>query len=383
MTETLSRRALNRATLERQLLLRRHSMPAGDAIEHLVGMQAQAPNSPYVGLWSRLEGFRTEELAALIESRRAVRTWLMRSTIHLVSARDCLALRSVTQPVSDRGFRTIVAPGLPGVDVREVIETARRLLAERPMTRVQLGLLLAERWPGHEPAALVYAVSYVMPVVQVPPRGVWGRSGPATIVPVETWLGCPVDADPRPDVLLLRYLAAFGPATVMDAQAWSGLTRLREIADRLGSRLRRFRGEAGEDLLDVPDAPLPPPDTPAPPRFLPEYDNLLLSHADRARVIPDRRRVPLPPGNGGSVGTFLLDGVFGGTWRVERGKDGRRAATPSATLVIQPFGRLAARDRAALEDEGARLLAFAAGEAAEHDVRTLVSHEVAPTLSLG
>jgi Winged helix DNA-binding domain len=362
MGDVLSRRALNRATLRRQLLLGRHRMPAASALEHLVGMQAQAPSSPYVGLWTRLAGFRTDELASLITERQAVRGPLMRATVHLVTAHDFLALRPVVQPVLEGSFTgSPFGRKLAGVDRGALFAAARSLLDERPRTRAELGPLLGARWPDHDTTSLAYAVSYLVPLVQVPPRGVWGRSGPAAWAVAETWLGRPLDQDPSPDRTVLRYLAAFGPASVADIQTWSGLTRLREVTDRLRPTLRTFRDEDGNQLLDLPDAPRPDPDTPAPPRFLPEYDNLLLSHADRSRVITDGRRPPLYPGNGGAFGTVLLDGFHRGTWKIIRG--------PVATLVVEPFAPLSTADRTALTGEGERLLHFAAPGAEAYEIQ--------------
>lgn len=365
--EVLSQRALNRALLARQMLLQRTSLPAADAIEHLVGMQAQAPLAPYVGLWTRLEGFRTEELARLISERRAVRAALMRRTVHLVTARDCLMLRSLMQPVLVSGFASSpFARHLAGMDMPALIEAGRALLAERPRTRVELGKLLRERWPERDATSLAYAVSYQVPLVQVPPRGIWGSStqGQATWTAMEAWLGRPLDQDPSPDDVVLRYLAAFGPASVMDIRTWSVLPGLRAVTERLRPRLLTFRDERGRELFDLPEAPRPDPETPAPVRFLPEYDNVLLSHADRTRVMSADRNTPLFPGNGGALGCVLVDGFYRGNWKITRHRQ-----QDSATLTIQPFEPLSSPDRDALAEEGARLLAFAAAGAGTYDVQ--------------
>lgn len=364
----LTEQALNRATLARQMLLARQELPAATALTRLAGMQAQAPDAPYVGLWSRLAGFRTAELAGLVSTRQAVRIPLMRTTIHLVTADDALMLHPLTRPVHARAFASnAFARNIAGVDWDALRAAGRSLLAEKPRTRAELAPLLAARWPGFDPTSLAYGVTYLEPVVQVPPRGLWGQAGPAAWAPAEAWIGRPFDPAPSPERLVLRYLAAFGPATVADIQAWSGLTRLGEITERLRPGLCVFTGPGGAELLDLPDAPRPDPDTPAPPRFLPEYDNLLLSHADRGRVNPGGHPVPLYPGNGGRCGMLLLDGRFRGTWRITAG--GRRnAAKDTATLLIQPFAALPGADEAALTEEGTALLGFAAAQAARHEV---------------
>ncbi len=345
---SLSRRALNRTLLERQLLLRRAEMPARRAIERLIAMQAQVPNAPYVGLWARLEGFQPSELAGMVERREAVRLTLIRCTVHLVTARDCLALLPAAQPVRERGWASSpFARGLAGMDLAAVGEAGRALLDERPLGTPELGRLLGERWPERDRSSLAYAVRYLVPIVQVPPRGLWGATARPAYATVESWLGRPPEPAASLDGLVLRYLVVFGPATVGDVQAWSGLTGLRPVVEALRPRLRTFRDERGRELFDVPDAPLADPDTPAPPRFLPEYDNVLLAHDDRTRVLPDDRRAAL------FSRSLLVDGFVRGTWTIAR-------QAGAATLTVELYEPLASRDQAAVEEEGCRLLAFAA-----------------------
>jgi hypothetical protein len=360
----LGRRALNRATLARQLLLRRHALSAVDVIAHLVGLQAQTPHSWYLGLWTRLEGFTPDEVVDLLTGRQLVRVALMRSTIHLVTADDCLALRPLVQPVIERSTNGAFGRRLAGLDRTELAAAGRALLETEPLTFSDLGRRLAERWPDRDPAALAQAVRAALPLVQVPPRGLWGRSGPIAHTTAEAWLGRTLEAAPSVEQLVLRYLAAFGPASVRDVQTWSGLTRLREVIEQLRSRLVMFRDEHDVELFDLPEAPRPDPDTPAPPRFLYDFDNLLLSHADRSRVVTEAyRRQEFPP-DGPMPNIFLIDGFTHGTWVIRR--EGRRA-----TLAIQPFTPLAHEQAEALADEGTHLLAFAAAPAQQRDVQIL------------
>lgn len=335
------------------MLLRRWGLSATEAIEHLVGLQAQAPNPPYVGLWTRLEGFRPDDLAGLILDRRAVRVALMRDTVHLVSARDCLALRPLMQPVFERNLYANRAhrAGIEGIDVEALAAAGRALLEERPRSARELGELLRERWPDRDPASLARAIRHLVPLVQVPPRGIWGKSGPAAHATVEAWLGRTLDPDPSPDQMVLRYLGAFGPATVKDVQAWSGLTRLGEVMDRLRPRLRVFRDEQGKELFDLPDAPRPDPDTPAPARFLPEFDNAILSHADRARIIANDYRKVIASRNGVVPATVLVDGFVRGTWKAQRTRK-------KTTIEIQQFEPLPQENRDALAEEAERLARF-------------------------
>ena len=359
----LDRRALNRALLARQLLLRRHTLPAAAAIEHLVGLQAQVPHTPYVGLWTRLDGFRHEDLAQLMIARRAVRLALMRSTIHLVTARDGLALRPVVQPALDRDlYRTSThGPHIVGLDMSALLAAGRTLLDERPLTAAELGARLHARWPDRDPSSLAYALRTLAPLVQTPPRGLWGLSGQTRYATAEAWLGQPLAPDTAPATMILRYLAAFGPATVGDVQTWSGLTGLRVVVERLRPHLHIFRDERGRELFDLPDAPRPDPATPAPPRFLPAFDNVLLAHADRTRIIADDHR-EIIAAHHLTCGTVLVDGFVCGAWRTERTRG-------TATLVIEPFASLSQEERAAVAGEGEHLVRFIDDGATTFDVR--------------
>ena len=354
----LSERALNRALLGRQMLLGRVKMSAFKAIERLVGMQAQMPSSPYTGLWSRLEGFRHDELSRLISSRRAVRMSLMRCTIHLVTDRDCLALRPVLQSVLERGFYVGSPFGrrIKGIDMQAVLDAGRAALEEKPRTTAELRKLLTQRWPDRDADSLAYAVHYLVPMVQIPPRGLWAGHSLPTFATCEAWLGRSFEASPSPDAMVLRYLVAFGPATVADIQSWSGLVKVREVTERLRPRLRTFRDEKGRELFDVPRGLLPDPEIEVPPRFLPDYDNALLAHEDRSRILAHEHRKLI------GRPTVLVDGFAVGFWKLKR-------EAGSATLVVETLKRISRKDTAAVAAEGAALVDFLAADAKRKDVR--------------
>lgn len=358
----LSRRALNRATLARQLLLAREELPVPAAVHHLVGLNAQEPNIAYLSLWTRLAGFRRQDLTERLLDRTVVRSTLFRGTQHLVSGADFWWLHPVLQPLLTRVQRNTFGRRTAGVDLDELVETARTLLSGRTLTRPELGRLLAEHRPGLDHTALAWSVQYLEPILHPPPSGIWNTRGHTPFELAADVLG-PVDPDPTPTRLVRNYLAAYGPATVADIRAWSGVSGLREVVAGMGADLVRFTDESGRQLFDLPDAPRPDPDVPAPVRFLPAFDNLMLAYADRTRLMTadDRRRICV---DDYIAPTLLLDGLVRGTWTIDHQAD-------TALLIIQPFQRLARTDRAAVADEGARLLTFAAPDHETHEVRIL------------
>jgi hypothetical protein len=332
--EPITNRQLNRATLERQLLLRRASMPLTTAVAKLVGLQAQNPLDPYLALWSRIVGFDPDALGRLVSDRSLVRITVMRGTIHLLTADDALWLRPLTQPVltAELARHREFAPALAGVDLEPIMAIARQLLSNTPLSGPRLRALLADRFPHVDPAALAYACRCLLPLVQAPPRGVWGRTRQVEVVTLESWVRKPLHPTPSRSEMVLRYLAAFGPASVADIANWSRLTGWREVVEKLRPQLLTFRSERSTELFDVPEAPRPDPDSPAPVRFLPEYDNLLLGHADRSRFSPDGDFI----GAARAVkGTVLVDGTVQAIWRFERDAKKRR----SLVVEHQPLPR--------------------------------------------
>ncbi len=343
----LSRRALNRTLLGRQLLLERVERPVVDVVEHLVGLQAQEPIDPYVALWTRIVDFDPMTLSDAIETRTLVRMGTLRTTLHLLTIEDALAIAPLTAEVHRRTFdNTPFAKALVGLDREPVLEAARAALADTPLTPSELGKRLTGTWPDRDPSALAYLARYHLSLVQVPPRGLWRRAARTANTTLETWAGRA--AEPTPiEELLLRYLRAFGPAAVADMRTWSWLTGLREVVDRIRPGLRTFRDEAGRELLDVEDGLLVDEDVPAPIRFLPQYDNVFLSHEDRARISGE-----LSWGvDFGWKGPILIDGGIAAAWRVRR-------SGKSAVMTIELGRRPTPAERQALEAEAERLAMF-------------------------
>jgi len=383
----LDDRALNRALLARQHLLARTGDDVPTVVEHLVGLQAQNPWSPFVGLWSRVEGFSTRDLDAALLARTVVRVAAMRSTVHLLTARDAPVLTALARPVTARELtanpRRRAARDV--VDLDRLVELAAAYVRTEPRVTTDLGARLAEEWPAAHPQDLAAFARALLPLVQVTPRGLWRHPAATTWTTLDAWLPeAAAGADLRDDearrralgTVVLRYLAAFGPASVADVQAWSGLRGLREVVDGLRDRLVALPavparpGGRIRELLDLPDAPRPGGDVPAPVRLLPDYDNVWLSHAQRSRVVADAHRRALQTPNGRMPAAVLVDGSVRATWVLERERAGDRGARrTTATLTVTPLERLSPGERRDVLAESERCVRFVADDADAHAVR--------------
>ncbi|WP_182903350.1 winged helix DNA-binding domain-containing protein [Microbispora sp. H10830] len=351
----LGSRALNRATLARQFLLDRTDAPVLDVIAHLCGMQAQEPQEPFFGLWSRVRAFRPAALDGLLTGRAVVRTHLMRRTVHLVTADDALAWRARHDTMLRQRVLTTYRRELAGLDPDEVAAAGREVMADGlPRTMAELVDALAGRWPAPPRRALgELLVAALIPMAQLPPRGLWRTKAGVRNVPLAIWLGR--DVTPlRPDgpdevgrALVRRYLAACGPAASADLRAWCGLAGLPAAVDAVREELVAFRDERGRQLLDLPGAPRPDPDTPAPVRFLPAFDNALLGYHDRSRIVDDAHRGLSVAG----ARVVLVDGRVAATWDVSAG-----------SVIVTPLRRLSRSDRDAVAKEGRSLESFLSGD---------------------
>ena len=350
VTETLSVRALNRATLARQLLLAREPIPVTDAVGRLCGMQAQEPKPPFLGLWTRLDGFTASELHAALHDRSLIRATMMRATLHLMTGTDYTAFRTTMQPMLQDALR-VLGDRAKGLDLERVVPAARTLLSEGPRTFNEVRALLQEEFPDVNDRALGYAVRLCVPLAMVPTEDRWAFPRTSQFTLADSWLDAPPAPETAMDELMLRYLAAYGPASAADAQTWSGLVSTGETLDRLRPRLRVFTDDKGRELFDLPDAPRPDEDVPAPARFLPEFDSLALAHADRRRVIADEHRPFLTTKNLRVRAVFLWDGFARGLWETEY----KRGV---ATLRLRPFEALPHMALKELTAEGEALLRF-------------------------
>lgn len=360
---SLSLQALNRATLARQLLLERESVTPLRAVQRLAGLQAQLPRPPHLGLWTRLEGYDPKKLSRLVVQRKVVRAPLMRCTLHLVTATDFLAMRGSLQPALTRAMKSALRGRMDGVDLEAVVKAARAHLRRNPGTFEDIRGYLADVFPNADHRALGYAVRTQLPLILVPEDQRWSYPASSDFSLAEEWLDSPVElTDARPHELVKRYLAAFGPATPKDAQTWSGLGNLRETFEELRPRLSVLRDEKGRELFDLPRAPRPHAKVRAPVRYLPDFDNLVLAHDDRSRLLDEAhlKKVSLP--NLRVLPTFLVDGRVAGTWKTE-------ATKKVARLQLTSFADLTAKSRRELEKEGELLLAFVAPEITTREVR--------------
>lgn len=347
----LGNRALGRATLARQLLLERADVPVPDAVAHLCGMQAQEPQEPFIGLWSRLRAFDPAVLSDLLSGRGLVRTHLMRRTVHLLTADDTLAWRARHEAMLRQRVLGTYRRELEGIDLDELAAAGRAVMADgEPRSMAELVGALAARWPAPPPRALgEMLIAALVPVTQTPPRGLWRTKAGVRNVLLSSWLGrqpepaSPDGSDPVGQALVRRYLAAFGPAASADLRAWCGLAGLPAAVSAIREELVSFRDERGRELFDLPGAPRPDPDTPAPVRFLPAFDNAILGYHDRGRIIDDAHRGLSVAGER----VVLVDGRVAATWSVDTG-----------TVVVTPLGRLSQADRTAAAEEGRELAAF-------------------------
>jgi hypothetical protein len=337
----LTLRELNRALLARQLLLERRKLGVQQAVERICAVQAQWPQSPYIGLWTRLTAFTKEQLTRALAQHRVVKTQLFRITLHITSARDYPSFFAVWGPAArDR------TPGTTPEKLEEVTARVRAVALERPLTQAEVEELAGEGMGGFR-----WRTRTLTPLVHLPPGGTWSHYGAVQLRAMEAVLG--VELPPRDDAaerLVRSYLAAFGPATQEDILRFAGLRvgDLRPGLERV--ELRSFRDERGRVLLDVPRAPLPDGDTPAPVRFLPKWDSSLLAYAppERTRILPEKYRSTVIGKNGDVLPTVLVDGFVSATWDIGTKRD----------LTIKPLRRLTKAERAQIDDEGERLVEF-------------------------
>jgi hypothetical protein len=354
--DTLDTRVLNRTWLTRQLLTKRVTKPLEATLELLLGLQAQVPSNPYVALWSRLSKFEPARLSALIERARCVRGTSLRATLHVHTAHDYARVRPLLAPVFARALKTGSPYGkrLGGIPLETLSARGTALLREQPRTLRDVRAVLAAEYPGHDAQALSYAVHYSVPMVQLPPRGLWKQGGQPVCALFEAASGIALEPEGENlDSLVLRYLAAWGPASVADAQTWSGLTKLREVFERLRPTLRSYLSPSGIELFDLAHGKLVSVDGRLPVRFLPDYENALLGLADRSRFLDPKAKRYAAKDNE-SFGSVLVDGYVRGLWKVK--EEAKRHE-----LRVHALVRLSAAERREVEEEGQALLTFLHG----------------------
>lgn len=359
----LTIRELNRATLSRQMLLAREAIAAPVAIERLAGMQAQLASAPYVGLWTRLKDFKREDLATQIEARTIVKATFIRATLHLCTAEDYLRFRTTIEAVLRAAGESIAEKRGASFDREKLAKAARKFISEKPRSFAEISEMLLKMHPDQDAGAMRYTVRTHLPMVQTPIQTGWGFSSKPEFTLAEEWLGRAVSPKDDLPALIRRYLAAFGPASVTDAQTWLGM-KLKETFEKLKPELQVYRDQGRRELYDLPNTELPDEQVKAPVRFLPEYDNILLSHSNRTRIVADeyRKRVYLPGLR--VAATLLIDGFVQGAWKLEKSKT-------AAQLLIEPFQKLNRKDRASVVEEGERLVRFLEPTAKSFEVQIL------------
>jgi winged helix DNA-binding protein len=358
----LKQRELNRATLARQMLLKREAMQPPVAIERLAGLQAQLARAPYVGLWTRLRDLRRETLEQLIASRTVIKATWIRATLHLCTADDYIRFRATLQPMLTKAASAIGKSRSRDFDLNKLLAAAREYIGEKPRTFAEISEMVSKLMPEQDVGVLRYAVRVHLPLVQVPVTGGWSYSNQPEFTLADSWIGRSISPEDGLRELVLRYLAAFGPASVTDMQTWSGMPSLKETFEKLKPELQLYRAEGRRELFDAPGLVVPADDLPAPVRFLPEFDNLLLSHSNRTRVIADEHRSKVYLPGLRVAATILIDGFVRGVWKIEKTKN-------TATLAIEPFEKLTRHDRAALIEEGESLIRWAESKSKSFEVR--------------
>ena len=359
VSNILTLRQLNRATLARQMLLARSRTSIVNATKQLVALQDQIARPPFVALWSRVEGVKREEIVKTLLDKRLVRGTSLRGTLHLMTAADFVRYRETLQTALDRGLKVLGAR-MDSVQIDPALAVAGKFFRE-PRTFDAFRDHLAENFPKTDIRAMAYAARLKVPLLQVPTTATWGFRAQADFILADAWLGKPKKGNVGDaQEFVLRYLAAYGPATASDAQAWSGLPSLKPTFESLRSRLVVFRGERGGELFDLPDAPRPSADAPAPVRFLPDWDSVIVTRSD-ARLLPTQHRSSVFQPGLRVLPTVLVDGIVAGTWKIER----RRA---TASLIVSLFASQTARTRREIEAEGEALLAFAEPDAATRQI---------------
>ncbi len=366
MTPTLSLRQLNRALLARQMLLQRENHSAVAATKRLIALQAQVTNPPYIGLWTRLHNFQRDELTEAMAQRQIVRAPLLRSTLHLITAEDFAAFRVPLQAALTKGLNGFFGQRMKGLDPAAVVNASEIALREQPRAFSALKEVFAQTSPDYDEATLSYVVRTHLPLVMTHPYGVWSTGGKPAYALGDDYLGHAINPDSDARELVRRYLAGFGPSSVKDIQSWAGLTTWKDDISRLKPELVTYKDERGVELLDLPDAPMPDENTPTPIRFIPEYDNLVLSHADRTRIVPDAYRKSVFLSAGRIASTVLIDGFVGGVWKISREKK-------AALLTIELFALLSPTQREEIEREGDALLRWVQTDAVSYEIKIIAS----------